>query len=81
MSPLNSGHGSAVWTINEMKYCPAQFMETVAVPIFPSLTRRVKTNLSLLSHFFYFRNFGIWIFLALKSIFIPAGTSKLWLWS
>lgn len=62
-----------------MKYCPEGFLDIVAVPIFPFLTLRLKTNFNLLSpSFFVLMNFGIWIFFALKSIFKLAGTSKLW---
>lgn len=59
-----------------MKYCPEGFFETVAVPIFPFLTLRLKTNFSLLSQAFVLMNFGIWIFFALKSILVFAGISN-----
>ena len=59
-----------------MKYYPLGFFETVAVPIFPCLTFLLKTNLILLSQDFVFKNFGIYIFLVLKSIFKFAGISK-----
>lgn len=61
-----------------IKYCPAGFFETVAVPIFPFLTFLLKTNFNLLSQAFVLMNLGIWIFFALKSILVLAGISKDW---
>ncbi len=67
---------SEVWTIKLTKYWLQAFLEMVAVPILPCFTFLVNTNLILLSLSFYFRNFGIWIFLCLKSNFNPDGTSN-----
>lgn len=51
---------SFVWTMKLMKYCPEGFLDTVAVPIFPFLTLRLKINFNLLSpSFFVLMNFGI----------------------